>query len=76
VTKPYVSSANYLLKMSDYPKGEWCEVWDGLFWRFLKKHSDIFSANPRTRLLLGQLEKNKDSIQVKMAVAENWLQKF
>ena len=28
-TKPYISGSHYLLKMSDYPKGVWIEIWDG-----------------------------------------------
>ena len=24
-SKPYICSSNYLLKMSDFPKGLWCE---------------------------------------------------
>jgi deoxyribodipyrimidine photolyase-related protein len=35
MTKPYVSTSNYLLKMSDYTKGEWCKEWDALFYAFL-----------------------------------------
>ncbi|MFM9052199.1 MAG: cryptochrome/photolyase family protein, partial [Bacteroidota bacterium] len=34
-TKPYISGSNYVLKMSDYRKAEWCETWDALFWRFI-----------------------------------------
>ena len=30
-TKPYISSSNYIIKMSDYKKGEWSDIWDGLF---------------------------------------------
>ncbi len=26
-TKPYISGSNYILKMSDYSKGPWCEIW-------------------------------------------------
>lgn len=36
--KPYISSSNYILKMSNYSKGEWCDVWDKLYYDFLKKH--------------------------------------
>ena len=25
-TKPYISGSNYLMKMSDYPKGDWQET--------------------------------------------------
>ena len=31
--KPYICASNYLLRMSDFRKGPWCEVMDGLFWR-------------------------------------------
>lgn len=30
-SKSYISGSNYLLKMSDYKKGEWQVTWDGLF---------------------------------------------
>ena len=29
-TKPYICGSNYLLKMSDYRKGPWCDIVDGL----------------------------------------------
>jgi len=38
MTKPYVSTSNYLLKMSDYRKGEWCKEWDALFYAFLAEN--------------------------------------
>ena len=37
--KPYISSSNYILKMSNYKKGEWSEKWDKLYHSFLKKHN-------------------------------------
>lgn len=73
VTKPYISSSNYILKMSNYPKGEWTEIWDGLFWRFLKKHRSLFSSNNRTLTLMKILDKNEISIIPKMQKAELWL---
>ena len=27
--------------MSNYKSGEWCEIWDGLFWRFIAKMSQF-----------------------------------
>ena len=33
--KPYLSSSNYILKMSDYKKGEWSDIWTALFYLFL-----------------------------------------
>ena len=37
--KPYISSSNYIIKMSNYKKGEWSEDWDNLYHTFLKKHN-------------------------------------
>lgn len=36
--RPYISSSNYILKMSDYQKGEWSEEWDIMYKEFIKKH--------------------------------------
>ena len=51
-TKPYISGSNYLLKMSNSPKGKWTELWDGLFWRFLHVHQNFFHNNHRLRMLV------------------------
>lgn len=56
-TKPYISGSNYLMKMSDYPRGEWQEVWDGLFWRFMHLHRDFFERNPRLGMLVKMFDK-------------------
>ena len=36
--RPYASSSNYVLKMSNYKKAEWCDEWDDLYYKFLKKN--------------------------------------
>ncbi|TDR19311.1 cryptochrome/photolyase family protein [Marinicella litoralis] len=55
-TKPYISSSNYILKMSDYSGGKqaihWRSIWDGLFWRFMHKQRAFFESNPRIGMLL------------------------
>ncbi len=56
VTKPYVSSSSYVRKMSDFPPGAWCDVWDALFWRFVHKHKKVFAANPRMNVMARQLD--------------------
>lgn len=56
-TKPYICGSNYLMKMGDFPKGEWQAVWDGLFWRFLSKQRVVFSKNPRWAMLLSTWDK-------------------
>ncbi len=50
-TKPYISSSNYLAKMSYYPKNEgWSRLWDALYWRFMYLYSDRFATNPRMKM--------------------------
>jgi deoxyribodipyrimidine photolyase-related protein len=56
-TKPYISSSNYLMKMSDYQKGDWQLIWDGLFWRFMDKHRKFFLSNPRLGMLVRTFDK-------------------
>ena len=51
-TKPYMSSSNYLLKMGDFEKGDWCQIWDALYWHFIAKHEKVFSKNPRMTMML------------------------
>ncbi len=56
-TKPYISGSNYVLKMSNYSKGEWCTTWDALFWQFMHNHRSFFEQNPRLGLLLKTYDK-------------------
>jgi deoxyribodipyrimidine photolyase-related protein len=73
-TKPYISGSNYLVKMSDYPKGDWQQTWDALFWRFLDTHRSFFLKNPRLGMLVKTFDKwdenKKKSI---MQEANNYL---
>ncbi|MDN3643762.1 cryptochrome/photolyase family protein [Lutimonas halocynthiae] len=59
-SKPYISGSNYLMKMSNYKKGEWQAVWDGLFWRFMDVHRDFFKQNPRLGMLVNTFDKMPD----------------
>ncbi len=56
-TKPYISGSNYVIKMSNYKKGEWQGAWDGLFWRFMNVHRDFFLSNPRLGMLVRMFDK-------------------
>jgi len=56
-TKPYVSGSNYILKMSDYKKGPWCEVWDGLYWNYIHTHAATFAKNPRMSMVVNLAKK-------------------
>lgn len=68
-TKPYISGSNYLMKMSDYPIGNWHETWDALFWRFLDTHRSFFLTNPRLGMLVKSFDKWDES--KKKAIHQN-----
>lgn len=73
-TKPYISGSNYLLKMSDYEKGDWQQVWDGLFWRFMHVYRDFFLKNPRLGMLVKTFDKmTTDKQQVHLDNANRFL---
>jgi deoxyribodipyrimidine photolyase-related protein len=75
-TKPYICGSNYLLKMSDYKRGEWCDVVDGLYWRFIERHRDFFQGNPRLALMPKALDRLKpERRKIIFAAAEEFLQK-
>ena len=41
MTRPYISSSNYIKKMSDYKKEDWYEIWDALYWNFINEKREI-----------------------------------
>ena len=45
MNRPYFSSYNYLLKMSNYNNAEWCNIWKALYYSFISKHKKILSKN-------------------------------
>ena len=56
-TKPYISGHNYVCKMSDYKKGDWCEIWDGLFWSFIAGNDEFFRRQYRLSMMVRNLDK-------------------
>jgi len=64
-TKPYISSSNYIMKMSNYTKGAWQATWDGLFWTFMDKHREFFLSNPRLGMLIRTFDKMKQETKEK-----------
>ncbi len=50
-TKPYICGANYVKKMSDYPKGSWEEEMTSLYWRFVGKNIEYLQKNVRCTMM-------------------------
>jgi len=74
-TKPYISGSNYLMKMSNFEKGEWQKIWDGLFWRFMDKHREFFNRNPRMGMLVRTFDKmSAEKKEAHITHSENFLE--
>ncbi len=75
-TKPYISGSSYILKMSDFAKGDWCPIWDSLYWRFVDRERTFFSGNPRMRVMVGQLDKMGPKLDEHRRRAETFLERL
>lgn len=72
-TKPYVSSANYINKMSDYCKncqyakakktGENACPFNSLYWDFYDRHRDKLAKNPRVAMMYRVWDRMNDDKQ-------------
>ena len=73
-TKPYISGSNYVKKMSNYKGGEWEQIWNGLFWRFIHKHQAFFSQNARTAMIYRNYKRiDENKMASHISVAEGFL---
>lgn len=73
-TKPYISSSNYIRKMSNFKKGEWCEIWDALYWNFIYKNYKFFSKQPRLAMMAKMIKRmNKTTLQSHLDHAQSFL---
>ena len=73
-TKPYFSGSSYVRKMSHHKKASWCDVWDGLYWRWIWKHSESLARNPRWAMMCSMAKKMDDEKrQTHLENAETWL---
>jgi deoxyribodipyrimidine photolyase-related protein len=60
--------------MSDYKKGDWCDIWDGLFWRFINKHRDFFAKQYRLSFMVVTFDKmDQKKKQRLLTAAEEFL---
>ena len=56
-TKPYFSGSNYIVKMSNYRKGDWSGTWDALFWRWIILHKALLAGNVRWSMMCRNAER-------------------
>ncbi|MFN9341438.1 MAG: cryptochrome/photolyase family protein [Planctomycetota bacterium] len=75
-TKPYISGSAYVLKMSNFKRGPWCEIWDALYWRFIDRHRGFFASNPRMSVMAKQCERMGEKLDRHKALADRFLTGF
>jgi len=81
-TKPYVSSANYINKMSNYCKGCYYShskktgpkacPFNSLYWHFYERHREKFEKNPRIGMMYRTLARMKNKEEI-LQQAEQYL---
>ena len=73
---PFTSS-NYLLQVSHYERGEWSDVWDGLYWRFVEKNKTLLGHHPSGRVLVQRIARlDADRRRIIHYRAEDFLNKY
>ena len=88
MTRPYYSSSNYILKMSDYKEKDgvvninkkdykWTDIWDALYYRFVSKNKAILKKIYAAARNVSQWEKKSHEEQKKLIdlsnIYLNWL---
>ena len=56
-TKPYICGSSYFMKMMNFKKGNWNDIMDGLYWRFINKNRNFFQSNPRLNMMVSIYDK-------------------
>ncbi len=77
MTRPYFSSSNYILSMSDYKKAPWCKTWDAIYYNFIKEHREYLIRNYATARQVKHWD-NKTKAEQKELInnAETYLEKI
>ena len=76
-TKPYICGSSYMLRMSNFQKGDWCDIVDGLYWNFIEQNREFFISNPRLGLMVRSLDKmNPDRKKLIYAAANKFIETY
>jgi deoxyribodipyrimidine photolyase-related protein len=76
-TKPYLCGSNYLLKMSNYSRGEWTQTMDGLYWNFISKNKNYFKTNHRLSMMYYTVNKmDKSKITTHISNAKKFITEY
>ena len=60
----------------DFKKGDWCNIMDGLYWRFINKNRKFFLKNPRLSMMVRIYDKmNPVRKKLILKEADNFIKK-
>jgi deoxyribodipyrimidine photolyase-related protein len=60
--------------MMDFKKGDWCDTFDGLYWRFIDKNRSFFKTNARLNMMVSLFDKmNQDRKELILLKAEKFI---
>ena len=75
MTRPYFSSSNYILKMSDYKKDKWCKIYDALYYNFINTHQKYLLSNYATsRQVAFWIKKNNNEKNEILKISKEYLE--
>ena len=75
-TKPYICGSSYMIRMSNYSKGDWCDTVDGLYWQFVENNLKFFESNPRLAVMTRSLKNmNRDRKKLIFKKADDFIKK-
>lgn len=70
---PLYNSSN-LLARSHYEDGGWCDIWDGLYAKFIEDNEKILNSNPNMRVVVSAVKRmNQDRRRIIGYRAEDFL---
>lgn len=46
------------------PNGDWQQIWDALYWRFIDLNREIFAKNIRMKFMVSMLDKMQDEKRI------------
>jgi len=75
-TKAYAASSNYeMIRKSNYPKGEWEEIWDALYWNFIGENLEKMRKMGRFGPIQAKNYENKSNEEKKKfkKIAEDFI---
>lgn len=77
-TKPYFSSSNYIINMSNYKKdGVWDKTWDALYWNFINNNQNKIKNIGRIAFQVAFWNKKSDEDKKELiSIAKEFINKY